>query len=153
MQTEIIFYFYFAFYLETLGAYKIVIFRHTSLKLDSLNRKLYVNLINGLNFENPITNEPYSLFFWDTLYISKNVHETHVLWILEINALYRSFVNMQINLIYIQYSAWLSYPGGITISKWFSIGPQNKSAHNGYPDLTIGIMSVLHKSSQLRTLI
>ena len=52
--------------LETLGAYKIVIFRSTSLKLGLLIRKLYVNFKNGLNLENPITNEsvdPYSPFF------------------------------------------------------------------------------------------
>ena len=52
--------------LETLGAYKIVIFRSTSKKFGSLIRKLYVNFKNGLNLENPITNEsvdPYSPFF------------------------------------------------------------------------------------------
>ena len=43
--------------LETSGAFKIVIFRSISLKLDFLSRKLYVDLRNGLNLENPITNE------------------------------------------------------------------------------------------------
>ena len=44
-------------------AYKI---RSTSLKLGSQNRKLYVDLKNGFNLENLITNEsvgPYSPFF------------------------------------------------------------------------------------------
>ena len=50
-------YFYqvYSLQMETLGAFKIVIFRSTSLKLDSLNRKLYVDFNNGLVFENPIT--------------------------------------------------------------------------------------------------
>ena len=46
--------------------------KSTSLKLDSLNRKLYVDIKNGLNLENLITNEsvdPYSPFYVDTLYI------------------------------------------------------------------------------------
>ena len=47
-------------------------FLSTSLKLGSFIQKLYVDFKNGLNLENPITNEsvdPYSPFFWDTLYI------------------------------------------------------------------------------------
>ena len=43
--------------LESLGACKIVIFRPTSLTLDSLIWKLYVDIKNGLNLENPITNK------------------------------------------------------------------------------------------------
>jgi len=31
-------------------------FRSTIINLDSLNRKLYVDIKNGLNLENPITN-------------------------------------------------------------------------------------------------
>ena len=57
---------------EGVGAYKIVILNPTSLKMGSLNRKFYVNIKNGLDLENPVTNEsvgPYSRFL-DTLYIS-----------------------------------------------------------------------------------
>ena len=63
---------YFDFYqiyslqLETLGVFKIVIFRSTGLKLGSLTQKLYVDFKNVLNLENPITSEsvdPYSPFF------------------------------------------------------------------------------------------
>ena len=43
--------------LETLGAYKIVIFKPTSIKLGSLNRKLYVDLKIGLNLD-PISRGP-----------------------------------------------------------------------------------------------
>ena len=43
--------------LETLGAYKIVIFKSTSIKLGSLNRKLYVDLKIGLNLD-PISRGP-----------------------------------------------------------------------------------------------
>ena len=35
----------------------IVIFRSTSLKFGSLNRNLYVDIKNGFNLENPITDE------------------------------------------------------------------------------------------------
>ena len=52
--------------LETLEAYKIIIFRFTSLKFGSFNLKLYVDFLIGLNLENPITQEcvdPYSPFF------------------------------------------------------------------------------------------
>ena len=48
--------------LETSGAYKIFIFRSKSL----IKSGLYVDFKNGLNLENPITNEsvdPYSPFF------------------------------------------------------------------------------------------
>ena len=67
VQTEVILFLpNYSFQLETLEAFKIVVKRSTSLKLELLNRKLYVDLKNGLNFENLITNEsvnPYSLFF------------------------------------------------------------------------------------------
>ena len=63
MQTEIIFYFY-SLQLKTLEAYKIVImFKSTSQIWDSLSRKLYVDIKNGLNLENRITNksvDPYT---------------------------------------------------------------------------------------------
>ena len=48
--------------LETLGAYKIVISRSKSLKLNSLHRKLYVDFKNGLNLENPITSKSVNHF-------------------------------------------------------------------------------------------
>ena len=54
---------------ETLEAYKILIFRFTSLKFGSFNLKLYVDFFIGLNLENPITQEcvdPYSPFFFET---------------------------------------------------------------------------------------
>ena len=57
----------YSIWLETLGAFKVVIFRSTSLKLDTLNRKLYLNFKNVLNLENPITTnesvDPYFPFF------------------------------------------------------------------------------------------
>ena len=43
--------------LETLRAYKIEFFGPTGLKLASLIRKLYVDIKNGLNLENSITNK------------------------------------------------------------------------------------------------
>ena len=55
--------------LETLGAFKIVIFRSTSLKLGSLNWKLYVDFKTGFNLKNPITNESLDYHFLDTLYV------------------------------------------------------------------------------------
>ena len=47
--------------LETLGAFKIVISRSTSLKLNLLKRKLYVDIKNGLYPGNPIGNESVDL--------------------------------------------------------------------------------------------
>ena len=65
MQTQIILFLpNYSLQLDTIGAYKIVIFRSTSIQLGLLNRKLYVDFKNGL--ENPITSESvdhYSPFF------------------------------------------------------------------------------------------
>ena len=47
-------YTFFSLQLETLGVYLIVFFLSTSLKLGSLNQKLYVDIKNGLNLENPV---------------------------------------------------------------------------------------------------
>ena len=54
--------------LETLGAFKIVIFRSTSLKLNLLKQNLYVDFKNGLNPENPITNDSRPLFYKNKIY-------------------------------------------------------------------------------------
>ena len=48
-----------AFFMELF--FKIVIFTSTSLKLKSLNRKLYVDIKNGLNLENPETLGAYKI--------------------------------------------------------------------------------------------
>ena len=52
VQTEIIFYLRnYSFQLKTLEVYQIFIFKFKSLKSGLLNRKLYVDFKNGLNFE------------------------------------------------------------------------------------------------------
>ena len=42
---------------KTLGAYKTVFFRFTSLQLGLLSLKFKIDFKNGLNLENPMTNE------------------------------------------------------------------------------------------------
>ena len=58
-------------------------FRSTSLKLGSLNRKLFINFKNGLNFYYTIINksvDPYSLFFKHPVYVDwKIIDQTKVI--------------------------------------------------------------------------
>ena len=65
--------------LETLGAYEIVMFRSTSLKLDFLNRILYVDFQNGLNLESPFTNESETLI---PRFLIHPVYILHILYII-----------------------------------------------------------------------
>ena len=53
----------------------LIMFRSTIMNLDSLNRKLYVDIKNGLNLENPITNKfVQNCANGDYLYIYKYVY-------------------------------------------------------------------------------
>ena len=47
-------YTFYSLQLEALETYLIGFFKSTSLKLGSLNQKLYVDIKNGLNLENPV---------------------------------------------------------------------------------------------------
>ena len=66
----------------SLGAYKIVIYSSTSVKLDSLNRKFYVDITNSLNLENPNTRkavDPYEKNLQtEIIYYFKQI--THSSW-------------------------------------------------------------------------
>ena len=75
--------------LETLGAYKIVIFRSIRIKLGSLNRKLYVDLKIGLKLDpikNAVSSGPlFPVFFRNPVYVNKDPFQgmflVYFLWI------------------------------------------------------------------------
>ena len=63
-SVEIIFFYQiYSLQLETIGAFKIIVLRSTSLNLGSSNLKLYADFKIGLNRENPVTVESVDPYF------------------------------------------------------------------------------------------